>query len=155
LPEGHSSFWSIGPTLNWSVFTMGRVQANIHVQEFREQQAAARYDRTVLTAFEDTENSLVNYGRELVRRQSLMEAVAASQRAVDLATELYTRGLTDFLSVLDAQRQLYASQEELAVSERTVAVNLVSLYKALGGGWDDQANQTLAADPKNTSGRTQ
>lgn len=149
LPSGDARFWSIGPSLNWSIFNMGRVRSNIRVQEAVQEQTLARYERTVLEAFEEVENALVNYGRELVRRQTLAQAVAADQRAVDLATELYRQGLTDFLSVVDAQRQLYLNQDQLAQSERTVAVNLVALYKALGGGWEENepAPRASAAKP--------
>jgi NodT family efflux transporter outer membrane factor (OMF) lipoprotein len=141
LPQGNARFWSIGPSLTWSIFNMGGVKSNIKVQEARQEQSLAVYDQTILLAFEETENALVNYGRELVRRQSLGEAVDAGKRSVDLATELYTRGLTDFNAVIDAQRQMYIDQEELAISERTVAVNLVALYKALGGGWEEPKEQ--------------
>jgi NodT family efflux transporter outer membrane factor (OMF) lipoprotein len=139
LPSGDSRFWSIGPTLNWAVFDAGRIRSNIKVQEALTDQSLLAYDRTVLGAFEEVENSLVAYGRELVRRQSLVAAVAAGQRSVEMAKELNLRGLTDFLSVLDAQRQLFIDQELLAVSERNVAVNLVAVYKALGGGWEEAA----------------
>jgi outer membrane protein TolC len=67
--------------------------------------------------------------------QSLREAVRASQQAVDLSTELFEKGSADFLSVLDAQRSLFATQDAAAQSERQVSSDLVALYKALGGGW--------------------
>lgn len=140
LPSGDSRFWSIGPTLNWAVFDAGRIRSNIKVRESITDQSLLTYDRTVLGAFEEVENSLVAYGRELVRRQSLVQAVAADQKSVEMAKELNLRGLTDFLSVLDAQRQLFIDQELLAASERNVAVNLVAVYKALGGGWEDPAH---------------
>jgi outer membrane protein TolC len=73
---------------------------------------------------------------ECVRHQNLSEAVNANRRAVDLASELFTGGLVNFLNVLDAERSLYRSEDDLAESERTVSLNLVILYKALGGGWE-------------------
>ena len=63
-------------------------------------------------------------------------AVDANQRSVDLAEELYKKGLTDFLTVLDAQRNLFASQDSLVKSERALADDVIVLYKALGGGWE-------------------
>jgi outer membrane protein TolC len=65
----------------------------------------------------------------------LAAAAAANRRAVELATTLYTQGNTDFLNVLSAQRSLYAAELALVASDRTLAKSLVSLYKALGGGW--------------------
>ena len=82
------------------------------------------------------EKSLVNYAHEQVRYRSLTDAVAANRRAVTMANELYVRGLNDYLNVLDTQRSLYLTENELAQSEATMASNLVALYKALGGGWE-------------------
>jgi len=137
LPTGDARYWSIGPSIRWSIFSAGRIRNNIRVQEARQEQTLALYDRTVLGAFEETENALTGYGRELVRRQSLTEAVTSAGQAVSMSTELYRQGLTDFLSVIDAQRELYQNQDALALSEQSVAVDLVALYKALGGGWDE------------------
>jgi len=136
LLSGGSRFWSIGPTILWPVFDAGRIRAGIAVRSAQQEQALTLYERTVLTAFEDVENSLVNYIKEQTRYRSLTDAVAANRRAVQLANELYTRGLIDFLNVLESQRSLYASESELAQSETAMASNLVALYKALGGGWE-------------------
>lgn len=89
-----------------------------------------------MTSLEDVEKALVAYGREQVRRRSLAQAVDANRLAVDLANERYTRGLVDFLNVLQSQRQLYTSEDQLVQSERGICVNLVALYKALGGSWE-------------------
>ena len=59
-----------------------------------------------------------------------------------MATELYTRGVIDFLSVLEAQRSLFASEEQLIISEKNLSANLVALYKALGGGWERDATES-------------
>ena len=90
----------------------------------------------MLTSLEEVENALVAYSREQVRRARLAEAVEANRRAVDLANELYLRGLGNFLNVLDSQRALFASQSDLAQSETIVSTDVVALYKALGGGWE-------------------
>ncbi len=87
----------------------------------------------MLTALEEVENALVAYTREQVRRDKLAEAVEANQRAVELASALYTRGLGDFLNVLESQRALLASQSDLVQSETTVSTNAVAVYKALRG----------------------
>jgi outer membrane protein TolC len=90
----------------------------------------------VLRSLEETENALVAYGREKERRERLVAAVEASRQATVLANELYTRGLSDFLSVLDAQRQQLSAEDDLARSDTAVITNLIVLYKSLGGGWD-------------------
>ena len=139
-----SKFWSIGPTMQWRIFDAGHVRSNIKVQNARQEQALATYERTVLTAFEDVENGLVLYAKEQVRRRSLQDAVVSSQKSLDTANKLYANGLTDFLRVLDAERSLYQSQDALVQSDRTISANLISLYKSLGGGWEDLEPSPLA-----------
>jgi NodT family efflux transporter outer membrane factor (OMF) lipoprotein len=133
---GTSKMWSLGPTVQWNIFDAGRIRANIKVQNARQEQALANYEKTVLGSFEDVENALVSYAKEQVRRRSLEEAVHQSQESLRLANQLYANGLTNFINVLDAERSLYQAQDQLVQSERAVSVNLISLYKTLGGGWN-------------------
>lgn len=138
-------FWSIGPAVSLPIFTGGRIQANIEQAKAIVEQATFAYRQTVLVALQDVETSLVNFTREQQRREALIDSATASRRAVDLALALYNGGRTNFLDVLSAQRQLYASEALLAQSDTTVATNLIALYKALGGGWDAAAASEAAA----------
>jgi len=131
-----SKFWSLGPTVQWNVFDAGRIRANVKVKNARQEQALASYEKTVLASFEDVENALVAYAKEQVRRRSLEDAVKSSQESLRLANQLYSNGLANFINVLDAERSLYQAQDQLVQSDRTVSTNLISLYKALGGGWE-------------------
>jgi len=90
----------------------------------------------VLVAVEEVENALSAHVRNQHRKTELRASVAASRRALDLATERYTGGLENFLSVLDAQRSLYAAEDLLVQSESNTAVDVIAVYKALGGGWE-------------------
>jgi len=135
LTLGAGNFFSAGPGISLPLFTGGRIRSNIDVQTSRQRQALIGYQSTVLNALEEVENALVSYSQEQERRDRLNEAVSHSQLAVDLATEQYRAGLVDFLSVLDAQRDLYANEDQLVQSQTTVTTNLVGLYRALGGGW--------------------
>ena len=128
-------FHGAGPRVTWAIFDAGRIRRSIEVQNALQEKALIEYEGAILTALEDVENALVAYAKEQVRRQSLMEASQASQRAVDLARNQYLSGLTDFQSVLDAQRSLLSLKDRLAESEGQVTSNLIMLYKALGGGW--------------------
>jgi len=134
--SAQSRFWSIGPTISWPVFDAGKIRATIEIRNAQQEQALRQYEKSILTAFEDVENALVNYGNEQTRYRSLLEAAAANRRAVQMANDLYIQGLVPFLNVLDAQRTLYATESDLAQSEASMAANLVALYKALGGGWE-------------------
>src|SRR5262249_24343159 len=91
-------FWSAGIGFQLPVLAGGRIRANIRVQEARQEQALLQYEKAVLGALEETENALSAHGRELRRQESLRSAVAANQRALELATERYTSGLESFLS---------------------------------------------------------
>jgi NodT family efflux transporter outer membrane factor (OMF) lipoprotein len=135
LTLGLGNFFSIGPSIKLPIFNHGRIRSNIKAEDARLDQAILVYEDTLRHSLEDVENSLTSYEREREQRTTLAKAVASNRRSVDLAKELYTAGLSDFLSVLEAQKELYNSENELAQSEAAVSINLVALYKALGGGW--------------------
>ena len=128
-------FWSIGPSATVPVFDAGRISANVEVQSALQAQAFTAYKKTVLAALQEVESALVGFAREQERRAALADAVSANQRAFELASTRYGHGVTDFLSVLDAERSLFVSQDALVQSYRTVGTNAIALYKALGGGW--------------------
>ena len=134
---GGSKFWSAGPTVTWRVFDLGRIRSQIKATNARADQSLVAYEKAVLISLEDVENALVAYANEQVRRDSLTETVAANRRALELANERYTKGVADFLNVLDAQRSLYQAEDDLVQSDRTVTQDLIALYKALGGGWEE------------------
>ncbi len=139
--------WTFGPSVSWRLFDTGRTLANIELQKAMQEEEGLAYQKTVLVALQEVENSLVAASKEKEHQQALTEAVAANQRATELATRLYRAGETDFLSVLVAQRSLYAAQDALAQSTGTVATDLVALYKALGGGWEEKTAADQAASP--------
>ncbi|MDD5207477.1 MAG: efflux transporter outer membrane subunit [Desulfobacterales bacterium] len=141
-----SRFWSIGPSVSWRIFDTGRIRSNIEQQKALEEQALISYRQTVLGALEEVENALIASAKEDERRNALVQAVTANRKAVTLATRIYTEGQTDFLNVLQAQRALYDTEDALAQSTRTVSANLISLYKALGGGWEPASDATYPAD---------
>ncbi len=145
LGDGGSLFWSIVPQISWPIFTGGKIRNQIRAEEARTAQALANYEQTVLLALEEVQNALVAYGQEKVRRDRLLEAVQASQRAVDLVETQYVSGLTNFQNFLDAQRSLFRQQDELAESAGQVVNNLITLNRALGGGWSPSRAEVTAA----------
>jgi len=82
------------------------------------------------------DNALTAYQAEQRRREQLEQAVAQNRRALVLARDRYTQGVTDFLDVLEVQRSLLAAEQQLTDSTTTVSTDLVQIYKALGGGWE-------------------
>jgi outer membrane protein, multidrug efflux system len=139
-----SRYWDAGPTVQWNLFAAGSIVANVHVQNARQEQALNNYKQTVLTALQDVENALTAYAREQVRRESLARSADADQQAMDLSIQLYKNGLADFLRVLDSETALYSAQDALVQSDQTVSLDLVQLYKALGGGWEGETNAVPA-----------
>lgn len=136
LFRANSFAWSVGPSVSWPVFHGGRIKSNIAAVEARRDEALARYRQAVLTAMQEVETSLVGYAEHEVERERLAKSVESQARASDLAGERFETGIRDFLTVLDAQRQLRDVQNSLALSETQVLLNLIGLYKALGGGWE-------------------
>ncbi len=134
--ESSSQQGSIGPSLHWPLFDAGRVRARIAAEEARTEQALARFQGTVLDAMREVEDSLASLSAQTERRASLEQAVAAQERALELASALHSAGLADFLTVIDVERELLAAREELARSETEHSVQVIALCKALGGGWD-------------------
>jgi len=135
LTLGLGNFFFGGVGIRLPIFNGGRIRSNIRAQDARLDQAILQYEETVRESFAEVENSLTSYQREREQRAKFQQAFATNRRAVELARELYTAGLSDFLSVLEAEKELYRSEDELAQSEARVSTNLVALYKALGGGW--------------------
>lgn len=129
-------FWSFGPSVNWEVFNTGRTLSNIELRKALQEQSFIEYHQTVLNALREVENALISSSKEQERRSALSDAATANQKAVRLATQLYIQGQTDFLNVLQAQRSLYSSEDALVQNTRTMSTSLISLYKAVGGGWE-------------------
>ena len=134
---GVGNFYSAGPSISLPIFTGGRIRSNVQIQDARLQQSVIRYRSALLAALEETENALVNYSNEQQRRERLERGVRSNEEAVKLSNERYRAGLTDFLDVLEAQRALYANEDLLAQSRTAQTVDLIALYKALGGGWEN------------------
>lgn len=142
LLEYASRYWSAGPAVQWNLFQGGSLRANVRVQRARAEQALDTYHQTVLVALEDAENALIAYSKEQVRRRSLTQSEQSSEATFHLSSELYRSGLVDFLNVLDAERTLYAAQDALVGSTESVSLDLVQLYKALGGGWQQDSGDS-------------
>jgi multidrug efflux system outer membrane protein len=133
--DNRSITYGFGPAVRWNIFDGLRNLNRIAAQETVTHHAYVLYERTVLVALEDVESAMVYYKREQARRDALRQATAAARRAVELAQTRYEDGLTDFQDVVDAERSLVNLETSLVRSEGQVAVDLVALYKALGGGW--------------------
>ena len=150
LSNWSSRFWSAGPSVTWEIFDAGRILSNMEVQNALQEQALLTYRQTILTALQDVQSALALYSREQQRTQFLIASTAANRKALDLSKRLYAEGQIDFLSVLIAQRSLLAAEDTAAQSQRNIAADLVALYKALGGGWEDRDGEIANPAPATT-----
>lgn len=129
--------YSFGPRISWAAFDLGRVYARMKAADANAEANLASYQQTVLNALEETENALNNYNQALQSQALLLSSSKASEQAYKLALLRYKEGVSDFSSVLDSQLQLVRYQTQLAQNETTTATTLTALYKALGGGWEN------------------
>ena len=135
LGESDSVGWSLVPGVRWNLFSGGKVEGLIDVEESRTKQAVIRYEKIVLDALSEVETTMVAVNQERLRAKKLSEAVDASQESVDLVSTSYIAGLTGFQSLLDSQRSLFTQQDRLVESQGLAVINFINLNRALGGGW--------------------
>jgi len=135
---------SAGPSFRWNILNYGRIRNMIRVEDARFGQLVLKYRETVLRANREVEDSISNYLREQLSVKRLEEATQATAEAAEIAKLQYAQGLTDFQRVIDSERALVRQQDALAESQGNVALNLIAVYKGLGGGWQMrlQPNQT-------------
>src|SRR5208282_4188985 len=134
LLQWASRFGSLGPTLDLPIFDRGRWTA-VHLYDVRAQEAALAYRRTVLNALHEVENALAAYGADQQRRTWLDATVAQNRDALALSRKRYESGVMTFIDVLDVERTLQQNELSLADSVTALSADLVRLYRALGGGW--------------------
>ena len=126
--------YSAGPAISLPIFDGGRNRANLDVAKVQASIEVANYQKAIQVAFREVADGLAARGtlQEQVRAQALL--VKANAHSYDLARARYEQGVDTYLNSLDAQRSLFAAQQELVATELARQQNLVALYKALGGG---------------------
>ncbi len=135
-PVEYRGLWEAAPAISWPLLDLGTVDANIQAQNQATRAQAANFQKVVLTAIAEVDNNLTTYDGERRRLESLGRAIGDAQRALDLATQRYDRGIIDYLNVLDAQRSLFNLQDQQAVSENFAVSDFVNVCQSLGGGWE-------------------
>ena len=144
LFDAGSRAFSFGPSLRWNIFSGGRIRNQIKAQDAITRQFLLAYEQSVLNGLREVENTLKAYIEDRVRLAALERSVEAARRSVKLATDLYKQGLADFQPVLDAQRDQFNFENQLASARGDSAANFARLYTALGGGWDPEQHTQLA-----------
>jgi NodT family efflux transporter outer membrane factor (OMF) lipoprotein len=137
---------TVGPSFQWALFNYGRITNNVRAQDARFEQAITGYQNIVLRAAEEVENAIVAYLRNQEQGKYLAESVTAAKRSVDLALIQYQAGGADYTRVLNTETSLVQQEDSLVVSHGNVALSLVSLHKALGGGWQIRQGKEFVSE---------
>jgi NodT family efflux transporter outer membrane factor (OMF) lipoprotein len=138
LYDASSLQYNFGPSVSLPIFAGGRLRSTLELREAQQQEAAISYRKTVLQAWHDVVNALVAHRLEMSRRARVRAESDHARAALDLARARYNDGVTDFLTVLDAERTLISAEQQYATSTTNVSLDLVQLFKALGGGWETE-----------------
>jgi multidrug efflux system outer membrane protein len=133
LGKAASHAWLVNPAVSWPALDLGSVHARLRESRAEADGALAAYQKAVLAALEDFENSCVGYSTQEARLASVLGQAEASRRAERLAEIQYREGSINFLVLLDSQRTLLQAEDALAEAEAGANTGAVAVYKALGG----------------------
>jgi NodT family efflux transporter outer membrane factor (OMF) lipoprotein len=125
-----------GPAVYWPLLDFGTLDAIVDIAELQAHELFVNYKQTILTAVQQVDDSIAAYGAAQKRLRDLGRALVVARQSTKLATERFDRGLTDYLNVLDAERQEFDLEEQYVSTQQTAAEQLITFYKALGGGWE-------------------
>jgi NodT family efflux transporter outer membrane factor (OMF) lipoprotein len=136
-----SLIFAVGPQLYWDFLSYGRIKNHVRVEDARFQEAIITYQNSVLKASQEVEDGIVGFLKTREATSAQQDAVAAARRSVELSSLQYRNGAVDYQRVLDADRQLLQQENNLINLRSSAVTNAISLYKALGGGWEMSVGQ--------------
>ncbi len=136
---------TVGPSVQWNILNYGRILNNVRFQDAKFRELATAYQSAVLNAGQETENGLVIFLKAQERTKRQAESVKYAEKAVEIVVAQYQAGLVDFTRVTQIEQNLVQQQDTLAQAQGEIALGLIQVYKALGGGW--QIKDT-GCDPK-------
>jgi multidrug efflux system outer membrane protein len=145
LAKASTISWALGPSISVPIFNNGRLKANADVARAQRDQAFLAYQASVLEGLEDVENALVSMTQNRIKRSKIQSSTAAYQKSLDLTRSSYENGASDLLDVLSAERSLFGAQTNKIQNRVAMALDYVSLNKALGAGWDGKLDVSQPA----------
>ncbi len=152
LFDWDSKFYTFGPTISIPIFHGGALVSNVRLSRALAAEAALNYRKTVLQALQEVEDGLTSLHQDAARSAALRETVTADQRALDIDIDAYHHGLLTYITVLTVQIQAVQARQQLAQALLTQNTDLVKLYKALGGGWEDGPANPAANRDRSSAG---
>jgi outer membrane protein TolC len=133
--DANSFSYSFGPSFKWNILNYGRLKNQVRIQDARLEQLITDYQNTVLSAAREVEDSMTALVHAKMEAEYLSQGVTSSKRSVELSLLQYVEGFVDYQRVLDSTRALTQKQDQYAQLQGKIATDFISLYKALGGGW--------------------
>ena len=146
LFDSDSLTFFAGPTFQWNILNYGRLKNNVRVQDARYQQTIVNYRNTVLTAYREVEDAMVGFIQSQIESGFREQGARAAKRSTEIANIQYREGAVDFQRVIDSERALVLQQDNWTNSKGDIALNLIAMYKAMGGGWELRAGQPFVSD---------
>jgi NodT family efflux transporter outer membrane factor (OMF) lipoprotein len=146
LFDSDSLFFSAGPSFRWNILNYGRIKNNVRVQDARLQQTLVNYRNSVLTAYQEVEDAMVAFVQSQRESEFRATSAQAAARSTELANIQYREGSVDFQRVVDTERFLVAQQDQWTSVRGDVALNLIAMYKALGGGWEVREGREFVSE---------
>jgi multidrug efflux system outer membrane protein len=138
LFSGPAGLWNFGPALTQPIFTAGKIHSNVKLVEAQEQQALLTYQQTIQQSFHDVSDALIAYQKDREFREQQEFLTASAEDAQRLAEIRYKSGVTSYLEVLTNDTNYFSAELNLAQARLNELTDLVHLYNALGGGWEQQ-----------------
>lgn len=142
--------FNAGASLMGPLFEFGKNKRRVEVERKKTEQVLYEYERTVITAFREVEDALVEIHTSKDELQARRDHVAAAQNALRLSAERYDKGVTSFLELIESQRQAFEAELSLSETTKQLFNGYVKLYKALGGGWLSEEEMNAAANAATT-----
>ena len=144
--DSDSLAYSVGPGFSWNILNYGRLRNNVRVQDARYQQTIVNYQNTVLTAYQEVEDAMVGFIQS--RKESEIRAIGAhaAKRSTEISNIQYREGSVDFQRVIDSERALVATEDLWILARGDISLNLIAMYKALGGGWELREGKNFISD---------
>ena len=137
LVKSKSMTYEIAPSLSWTIFSGGQLVNATRLAKAQLDESINQFNQTVLTAIQETENAMTSYSNSIKEIVALREVRNQGQETLTLSLDLYKQGLTPFQNVLDAQRSLLSYENQLVQARGNSLLQLIALYQALGGGWNN------------------
>jgi len=145
-----SSSWALGGSLMGPIFQGGKISANYQASKQAYEQVKLGYEKTVTNAFREVADALNLQQKLIEEKKQQAIAVKLLVKATKLSSRRYTKGLSNYFEVLDAQQELLSAEYNLARTERDRLLAVIQLFKALGGGWDNPSSSVAEAEKNKT-----